>query len=95
MENLSQITEIISTLGFPIVCVIVLAWFGHKVYLNAVKRSEHREDKLYEVIGSCQLQLRELGETNAKFMEVLETYKGDIQDIKDDVQEIKLKINNK
>lgn len=59
--DLNALAEIISSLGFPVVCVLGLGWFLHKVWINSredmVKqmelmgeRCQAREDKLYEQI---------------------------------------------
>lgn len=70
--------SLISTVGFPIACVIALAAFIWTIY----KRSEKREDELREEIRNNQ-------EINAKMIETLALYAKDISDIQTDINEIK------
>lgn len=82
-------TQIISTVGFPIACVIALGYFVYIVYQKTTSENEKREEKLYEVIGAAQANNERLAETNREFVAVLETYKTDITDIKHDIEDIK------
>lgn len=89
----NTISQLITTLGFPIVLVGVLVWFIWRIYNDSKAQNETREEKLYEVISSAQIQNKELSETNAKFVGVLETYKSDLEEIKHDVTDIKSHLN--
>lgn len=89
----NTITQLITTLGFPIVLVGVLVWFIWQIYNDSKKQNETREEKLYEVISNAQAQNKELSDTNAKFVGVLETYKSDLEEIKHDVTDIKTHLN--
>ena len=66
--DVSNITQLITSLGFPIVCVIAMAYAMWKVYTRSEDRNEQREDKLYKVISDAQVQNKELSDTNAKFV---------------------------
>ena len=90
--DVGTIQTLISTLGFPIVCVIALGFFIWKIWNKAEARNEKREEKLYEVIAKAQAQNEQLSETNAQFVAVLSTYKSDLESIKNDVTEIKERI---
>lgn len=85
----NTISQLITTLGFPIVLVGVLVWFIWQIYSDSKKQNETREEKLYEVIKNAQTQNAELSSTNAKFVGVLETYKTELEEIKHDVVDIK------
>lgn len=94
-------TEMISTLGFPIVCVIAMGAFIYKFYtdyttetkanMEAVQeRCKEREDKLYE-------EIKEGREINGKFAEIIAKYDtkldeiiADVKEIKEDIIEIKV-----
>lgn len=91
--DLNTIQTAITTMGFPIVMVIVLGWFIWKLWNKSQDQNEIRENKLYEVINKAQTQNDALSNTNAQFVAILNTYKTDLQTIKDNVQEIKMKIN--
>lgn len=89
MDNINTIQSLISTLGFPIVCVIFLGWFIWKIWTEQQDMNKQREDKLYEYLGKAQIVNEELTKTNSEFVEVLHSYKSDLDTIKDDVTEIK------
>lgn len=90
--DVSTITQLITSLGFPIVCVIAMAYAMWKVYTRSEDRNEQREDKLYKVISDAQVQNKELSDTNAKFVTILESYESDLDGIKTDVTDIKTKL---
>ena len=82
-------TQLISTVGFPIVCVIALGYFVYIAWEKINEQNEKREDKLYDVIVKAQANNEMLLETNKEFVAVLETYKTDITEIKHDIEDIK------
>lgn len=90
--DVSSIQQMITTLGFPIVCVITLAFFIWKIWTKNVEQNEKREEKLYVVVGKAQEQNEQLSKTNAEFVTVLNSYKEDLKEIKEDVTEIKSKL---
>lgn len=90
--DVTTIQTFITSLGFPICCVVALAFFIWNIWNHSEKRNEDREDKLYDVIIKAQAQNEVLSQTNTEFIEVLRTYKEDIQEIKTDVIDIKNKI---
>ena len=87
--DVNTIQTLITSLGFPIVCVIALGWFIYKAFEKFTAQSEKREEKLYTVIAQAQETNERLSNTNAEFVSVLNTYKSDLEDIKADVTEIK------
>lgn len=82
-------TNIISTVGFPIACVIALAFFIYKAWYDLSKKSTEREDKLYTMLASAQNSIDEAITTNAKFLTQLEVMQGNLTDISKDVDDIK------
>lgn len=70
--------EILTTVGFPIVCVIALGWFVWHIY----KQSVVREEKLMEEITENRL-------INQKFAEIIAGYEITLGEIKTDVKDIK------
>lgn len=82
--DITLITELIATLGFPIACVVALGVFVWKIY----KRSEVREDKLMENLAECRIINSQAIETIAHYAEKLDTIQSDIQVIKADVNVI-------
>lgn len=87
--DVTMIQSMIASIGFPIVAVIGLAWFIYKAFEKFTAQSEKREEKLYTVISEAQTTNERLTQTNAEFVEVLHSYKSDLDEIKDDVSEIK------
>ena len=81
----------ISQLGFPIVMVIAMAFFIWKLWEKS--QNETREEKLYSVISKAQEQNEKLSATNAEFVQVLTSYKDDLDEIREDVSDIKTQIN--
>lgn len=87
--DVNTIQNAISTLGFPIVCVLFLGWFIWKIWMSQQDQNKEREDKLYEYLSKAQAVNEELTKTNSEFVEVLHSYKSDLDTIKNDVTEIK------
>ena len=87
--DINTIQTLVTSLGFPIVCVMALGWFIYKAFEKFTAQSEKREEKLYTVIAQAQETNERLSNTNAEFVAVLNTYKSDLEDIKADVTEIK------
>jgi hypothetical protein len=87
--DVNTIQTAISTLGFPIVCVLFLGWFIWKIWMSQQDQNKEREDKLYEYLGKAQTVNEQLTNTNSEFVEVLHSYKTDLDTIKNDVTEIK------
>ena len=91
--DLSVIQTLITTLGFPIVCVLAMGWFISKTWNQSQEQNKQREDKLYEVVSKAQAQNERLSITNSEFVSVLTDYKTDLETIKNDVKEIKTQFN--
>ena len=82
-------TNIISTVGFPIACVIALGFFIYKAWNDMSKRSTEREEKLYTMLASAQNSIDEAVETNGKFLTQLKVMQGNLYEISKDVDDIK------
>ena len=91
--DVSTITQLITTLGFPIVCCVALGWFVYKFYTDSTKqnaenmakiqaKNQEREDKLYQEIKECR-------EVNATAIATIAKYADNITEIKSDIQVIK------
>ena len=76
--DLAMLETLISTLGFPIVCVIAMGLFIFKIY----KKSEEREDKLMK-------ELEENRRINADAIATIGKYAESIAVIEEDIKEIK------
>lgn len=88
--------NVISTLGFPIACVIALAAFIFHIYKQTTKenaanmekvqaRCKEREDKLYTELAKSQEVNSKAIETIAHYAEKLDVIQKDISEIKTDI----------
>lgn len=81
----SMFVELISTLGFPIACVIALGFFVFKIYTQSV----NREAKLMTEIEENRKVNEKAIETIALYAERLSHIEDNIDEIKNDVVVIK------
>lgn len=102
--DINGITTLITTLGFPIVCVLGLGWFIYKIYqdtqeqnkqnMAAVQaRCQEREDKLYEEIKANREVNAQAIATIAHYAEKLDVIQSDINEIKTDITVLATKAN--
>ena len=70
--------EAVTTVGFPITCVLIMGWFIYKIY----QKSIDREEELRE-------EIKENRKINSKFAEIINRYSLELSEIKHDVKEIK------
>ena len=68
MDVAQMVEHAITTLGFPIVCVVFLGWFVWKIWLRQQEQNEKREEKLYACITEAENLNKQLIETNSEFM---------------------------
>lgn len=99
----AALVELIPTLGFPIVLVLILFMFIYKIY-NDMEKSKTEaatlnQQNMEAVQARCaeretwlQGVLKEAHETNAKFAEVIAKYEAKLDKIQEDVEEIKQEI---
>ena len=80
--EIGVLTELIATLGFPIVCVIALGIFVFKLWQQSVKR----EEKLMNEITENRVVNTKFAEIIAKYEITLDEMKTDIREIKDTLQ---------
>ncbi len=70
--------ELISTLGFPIACVVAMGWFIFKIYNQSISRENELRD-----------EIKENQKINGKFAEIINRHSVELGEIKTDVKEIK------
>ena len=88
--DVGTITQLIGTLGFPIVCVIALGFFVYKLWQQSAKR----EEKLMSEITENRLVNEKAIETIALYADRLTHIENNVEAIKNDVVAIKDKIDN-
>lgn len=74
---------------FPVFACIALGIFIYTVYKDFRDTTTKREEKYIEIINNTNLMLNKCNETNAKFVEQLETMQASMKTIEDDVDDIK------
>ena len=85
--DLKTIELLITSVGFPIVCVLGMGYFIWQLYKDSVKR----EEKLTTQITESRLVNSKAIDTIAKYAEKLDTIQQDVKEIKNDVVAIKAK----
>lgn len=83
--DIAILQSLVTTLGFPIVLVGALLWFGYKAWGKMVEQNEKREDRLYNELGKAIT-------ANEKFAEIISTYTVKLDNIQSDVEYIKEKV---
>lgn len=84
MENVTMMTELVSTLGFPIALVIAMGFFIWQLW----KQSVAREEKLMSELTECRLVNTQAITTIAQYAEKLDTIQKDVTEIKSDMSVI-------
>ena len=93
---MEQWVNLISTLGFPIACVVAMGAFIFYIYKQTTKenatnmekvqaRCKEREDKLYEELALSREVNGKAIATIAKYAEKLDVIQKDISEIKTDI----------
>lgn len=70
--------ELISSVGFPIACVIAMGLFIYKIYNKSIDRENQLRD-----------EIKENQKINGKFAEIINRHSAELGEIKTDVKEIK------
>ena len=92
--DIAMIIKLITNVGFPIACVIALAWFTFYIVQKTNELNKEnmkqlqerciiREDKLYA-------EIKETREVNAKAIETIAHYTEILGDIQQDIKEINI-----
>lgn len=89
---MEDMVSVISTVGFPIFCVLALGLFIYKAFQTITAANAEREKTLYATINQIREQLNKSTEINASFVEILSDFRTDISKIQSDLAEIKSEI---
>lgn len=96
------VIQLLSEFGFPIVVALLCAWFIYKMFIlfhNDGKEREIRDREtithLSEIVSTNSKALLKNSESMERIADKLENVDSRICDIEKDVQEIKIKVNNK
>lgn len=94
---MDAILSAITTVGFPIVCALVMGWFIYKIYVNTTDQNKanmeqvqarcaEREEKLYQQIQKAQEINGQAIATITLYAERLEVIQADVKEIKERLQ---------
>ena len=83
---MEQITDIMSSFGFPVACVFALGWFIWYFFKQSKDESRERENSLADFIRRSQ-------EINAQFAEIIAKYEVKLDEIHKDIEDIKENIS--
>ena len=83
---MTEISTLISTLGFPIVAVLGMAFFFYKMWLSQDERNKQREDNLMTLVRDLSTKLADLGRIVDENTKVLATLKQKVDDIDDKIE---------
>lgn len=90
--DMNVVNNLITSVGFPIFCVLALGWFIYKSYDRITQYNHERESKLYDIVNKSQVQLDKLEEVNEGFVKTLEMFTTDNAQMKKDIELIKEKV---
>ena len=96
MEIGAALISAIGTLGFPIVCCLLMGWFIYKVFQKTTDESaqnmaamqarcKEREDKLYAELAESRAINAQAMAVLAQYAEKLDIIQTDINEIKEDI----------
>lgn len=91
--DIAAMKELITSVGFPIVCVIGLGWFIYKIYTDTTRENNEnmealqarcaaREEKLFEEIKETRAVNAQAVATIAQYAERLDIIQKDVSEIK-------------
>lgn len=85
---MEQFTELISSFGFPVACVCALGYFIWYFFKQTKEENQQRESTLMDFIRHSQEINAGFAEIIAKYEVKLDEIQKDIQDIKEDIDEL-------
>lgn len=83
------VQTLITSVGFPITCVIFLGMFIYRFCNQVMTYNKEREDKLYILVEKSQEQLDRLEDTLEDYITVLGKLRDDVNRISEDIEDIK------
>lgn len=90
--DFETILQATSTVGFPIVAVILLGYFTWKSFNITVERNRERENMLMGMMTEIRAELNKAVEVNASFIKTLEKINGSIKTMNSDIEDIKQRL---
>lgn len=85
---MEQFTALISSFGFPVACVCALGYFIWYFFKQTKEENQQRENNLMDFLKRSQEINAEFAEIIAKYEVKLDEIQKDIEDIKEDIDEL-------
>ena len=79
--GIEEITSIITTLGFPIVCVIACAYFINYIIKAEREENQRREEKYIETINKFSVVLEKVNDNLSAINKRLEYFENKLDDV--------------
>ena len=79
--GIDEITSIITTLGFPIVCVIACAYFINYIIKAEREENQKREEKYIETINKFSVVLEKVNDNLSAINKRLEYFENKLDDV--------------
>ena len=79
--GIEEITSIITTLGFPIVCVIACAYFINYIIKAERDENQRREEKYIETINKFSIVLEKVNDNLSAINKRLEYFENKLDDV--------------
>ena len=79
--GIEEITSIITTLGFPIVCVIACAYFINYIIKAERDENQKREEKYIETINKFSIVLEKVNDNLSAINKRLEYFENKLDDV--------------
>lgn len=83
---MSELTELIPTLGFPIVCCIAIGFCFYRILMMVLSDSKEREQNLMNLTRDISTKIAELGQIVDKNTEAISVMNEKIEKLSDEVE---------
>ena len=83
---MSELTELIPTLGFPIVCCIAMGICFYRILMMVLNEGKEREQNLMNLTKDISTKIAELGQIVDKNTEAISVMNEKIEKLSDEVE---------
>ena len=86
---MSELIELIPTLGFPIVCCVAIGVCFYRILMMVLADSKERENNLMNLTRDISTKISELGQIVDKNTEAISIMNEKIEKISDELEDVK------
>ena len=83
---MSELIELIPTLGFPIVCCVAIGYMFYQMLIKVLSDSKEREDKLMGLTREISTKIAELGQIVDKNTESISVMNEKLENLSKEVE---------